>query len=215
MAGSSEAALTPWWWITVGYGIGEAVLGSLLDRHREPHRHYHTAIHVEWVLRHIDDLSADVGVVDREALLAAAFFHDAIYEPSAAAFVNERNSADLAIRELDALGWPAARVARVADMIVATGTHEVGLGDIDTAILLDADLAVLGADASAYAAYVNGVRNEYGHLDDAAWAAGRTNVLRRFVDRPAIFATAPGRRRWEDRARANLVAELATLHTTP
>ena len=215
MAGSSEAALTPWWWLTVGYGVGESVLASLLDRHREPHRHYHTATHVEWVLRHIDDLSADVGLADRQALLAAAFFHDAIYEPSAAAVANERNSADLAIRELDTLGWTGARVARVADMIVATGTHEAGSDDTDTAILLDADLAVLGSDAGAYAAYVNGVRNEYHHLDDAAWAAGRMHVLQGFVDRPSIFATADGRRRWEDRARANLVAELATLHSAP
>jgi predicted metal-dependent HD superfamily phosphohydrolase len=211
MAGSSEAALIPWWWLTVGYGVGEAVLSSLLDRHREPHRHYHTATHIEWVLRHIDDLCSEVSLRDRSAVLAAAFFHDAIYEPQATAGENERTSADLAVRELHGLGWEPGRSLRVAAMIVATATHDVAGSDIDTGVLLDADLAVLAADAGAYAAYVNGVRHEYTHLDDATWAAGRSAVLRHFMGRPAIFSTEPGRRRWEDRARANIEAELASL----
>jgi predicted metal-dependent HD superfamily phosphohydrolase len=72
---------------------------------------------------------------------------------------------------------------------------------------------VLGSDPAAYQAYVTGVRAEYGHVTDADWRAGRAALLRRFIARPAIYATKTARDRWERRARANLVAELATLET--
>ena len=83
--------------------------------------------------------------------------------------------------------------------------------DADTAVLLDADLAVLGSDPASYQAYVAGVRSEYAHVSADDWRTGRTQVLRSFLDRPALFATPTGRARWEARARANLAAEVASL----
>jgi predicted metal-dependent HD superfamily phosphohydrolase len=211
MAGTSELGLSPWWWLAVGYGVGARVLDGLLDRHREPHRHYHTATHVEWVLRHIDTLRSGSPLADTGSVLAAAFFHDAVYNPTAPTGVNERDSAALAERELGGLGWPSSRTRRVAELIEATCGHDADIDDADMMVLLDADLAVLGADTAAYDAYVRGVRAEYGHLDDASWKVGRERVLRSFLERPAVFATAVGRRQWESRARANLTAELAGL----
>ena len=76
--------------------------------------------------------------------------------------------------------------------------------------MLDADLAVLAAEPSRYQAYARGVRAEYTHVDDAAWRTGRAAVLRAFLDRPAIYRTAPMRNQ-EHRARANLAAELSGL----
>ena len=69
---------------------------------------------------------------------------------------------------------------------------------------------MLGSDPATYAAYVNGVRAEYGHIDDAGWRTGRAVVLRRFVDAERIYVTEP-MRALEPRARANLAAELVTL----
>jgi predicted metal-dependent HD superfamily phosphohydrolase len=187
-------------------------LERLVARYREPHRRYHTTAHLGWVLRHVDELASDpaVGpsVGDLGAVIAAAFFHDAIYDPTSS--MNEPDSAVLARAELGALGWVGNRTASVAEMIVGTATHR-DPPDIDTGVLYDADLAVLGADPAAYGDYVRGVRAEYAHLDDADWVVGRRAVLRSFLDRPAIFATGPGRDRWEAVARANLSAELSTL----
>ena len=59
----------------------------------------------------------------------------------------------------------------------------------DTAMLLDADLAILGAEPGAYQAYVNGVRAEYAHVDDGHWRTGRSLVLQHFLDRPRLFVT--------------------------
>ena len=186
-------------------------LVRLLARHREPQRHYHTAQHVAWVIRHVREL-ADAEPVDHvEEVVAAAFYHDAVYEATSSG--NEQASARLARRDLADLGWADDAVARVGSMIEAT-RHDHSTGEEeprDTSVLLDADLAILGADPAAYSAYASGVRAEYHHLDDEAWRTGRAAVIAGFLGRPTIFRTPSGRDRWEDRARANLTAELATL----
>lgn len=188
------------------------LLDRLLARHREQHRRYHTAAHVAWVLRHVEELASNEPVEHLREVVAAAFYHDAVYEPTHPA--NERASARLARRDLVELGWPDDAVDRVAAMIEATahGESVAGPGAIgDTVILLDADLAVLGADPVAYSTYVEQVRSEYRHVDDATWRTGRSELLSGLLDRDTLFVTPTGRNRWEARARANLAAELATL----
>ena len=188
-----------------------ALLDRLLARHREKHRRYHTATHVAWVIRHVDELAAAEPVEHLDEVVAAAFYHDAVYEPASPA--NERASARLARRDLAAIGWGDDAVERVGSMIEATehGASAAAPAIGDTAILLDADLAILGADPAGYSAYVTGVRAEYRHVADDDWHTGRAAVLRSFLDRPTIYLTATGRDRWEARSRANLAAELAEL----
>jgi predicted metal-dependent HD superfamily phosphohydrolase len=181
---------------------------ELVGRHREPHRRYHGVRHVTWVVRHVHELAADVPPADFGAVVAAAFYHDAVYDPTAAD--NEELSAALAERVLGELGWRTARCRTVGELVRATAGHQPD-GTPDRAVLIDADLAVLGSDPAAYQAYVTGVRAEYGHLAEEAWRRGRADVLRRLLARRPLFATEPGRQRWEARALANLAAELATL----
>ncbi len=187
---------------------------AVLERHREPHRRYHSVRHLRWVVRHAvaltDAYATRIG--DAGAVVAAAFFHDVVYDPTA--HTNEAASAGLAERALGELGWPVPRASRVATLVRATAEHAARAGpddELDTAVLLAADLAVLAADPASYQEYVIGVRAEYSHVDDAAWRAGRTRVLRSFVDRVAIYDPVLGLTDWERRARANLAAELATL----
>ena len=201
-------------------GVGtrpEAALDELLGRHREPQRQYHSVKHVElvvrdvaWLLREVE-VPADAPAPDECAVVLAAFFHDAVYDPRASD--NEAQSAALAGRVLGELAVDPARIAEVERLVLATA-HLAGpppvAPDVATRILLDADLAILGAEPSVYDAYVNGVRNEYAHLDDEEWASGRRAVLRSFLEREAIYLTTPMGER-EARARGNLTAELATL----
>lgn len=184
------------------------VLELVVARHREPHRRYHGVQHVVWVIRHAHALIEAEPVDDAGAVIAAALFHDAVYDPRATD--NEAASGRLAARHLSELGWSPERTTRVAAMIEATAGH-ADPADHDTAVLLDADLAVLGADPAGYQAYATGVRSEYAHVPPATWRTGRAAVLERFLERPAIYATASGREWWEALARANLSAELATL----
>ena len=167
----------------------EDALDRLLARHREPHRRYHTVTHVAAALDTAEDLLAQVDGADGAAVRLALCFHDAIYDPQAAAGANESASA----------------------AIMATADHRLPPDrSPTTAVVLDADLAILAAEPARYEAYVIGVRAEYAHVDDEGWRTGRAAVLAAFLDRPVIFVTAPMEER-EHRARANLAAELSRL----
>ena len=114
-------------------------------------------------------------------------------------------------RELPELGIGAGCAAAASAAIMATADHRVPPDfSPTTAVVLDADLAILAAEPARYEAYVTGVRAEYAHVDDEGWRTGRAAVVAAFLHRPVIFVTAPMHAR-EHRARANLSAELSRL----
>jgi predicted metal-dependent HD superfamily phosphohydrolase len=206
---SDEVELRTAWTVAVGDDAAAlAALDAVVARHREPHRRYHGVRHVTWVVRHVRELAAELPTDDPDAIVVAAFYHDAVYDPRVTD--NEEQSALLAERVLTNLGWSEDRRRRVGDLVRATAAH-APTDDRDTAVLLDADLAVLGSEPAAYQAYVTGVRTEYAHVDADAWRTGRSQVLRDLLDRDPLYATAPARRRWASRAAANMTAELASL----
>jgi predicted metal-dependent HD superfamily phosphohydrolase len=199
-------------WLELGRRVGarDDVAGAgaaLLGRWAEPHRAYHDLAHLAEVLQRVDLLAAEADQPDVVRL--AAWFHDAVYDPMAAD--NEERSAALAITTLRRLGLDEPLLADVARLVHLTVTHEVADDDHDGAVLCDADLAVLASDDLRYSSYTEGVRREYAHVDDAAFATGRARVLSTLLARPALFRTVHGRSAWEQRARANVTAELARL----
>lgn len=183
--------------------VADALYADVLARYGEPHRAYHGPRHVDHVLATIDELDAAPG----EALRWAAWLHDVVYDTRAAD--NEARSAEYARERLPALGVAAADVERVAGLVLATATHEAFDGE--AAVLLDADLAILGADEAAYDAYAAAIRREYAWVPDDLYRAGRAAVLRGFLDREHVFATSAMREAADDAARANLARELASL----
>lgn len=198
------------WHRHVGIGAdAEHWFDTVMGAHRAEGRHYHTARHVRWVVQHIRTLApaADVVDADLDIVVAAAFFHDVVYDPTASD--NERASAAMARRALTDLGWPPEPTERAATMIEATADHGADCSDRSMCVLLAADLGVLAAEPGAYSDYVRNVRKEYGHLDDTAWRQGRTAFVRAMLERPSIFPASLRLETWEKRARANLTAELA------
>jgi predicted metal-dependent HD superfamily phosphohydrolase len=199
-------------WLALGRRIGarDDVAGAganLLGRWAEQHRAYHDLAHLDEVLTRVDLLADEAENVD--AVRLAAWFHDAVYDPKATD--NEERSAWLATTVLHRLQVPEPTVAQVARLVRVTATHEVADDDRDAAVLCDADLAVLAATPERYSTYVDGVRREYAHVDDASFAGGRAAVLRGLVARQPLFRTTYGREHWERGARANVLAELAHL----
>jgi predicted metal-dependent HD superfamily phosphohydrolase len=202
-------------WLELGRRVGarDDVAGAganLLGRWAEPHRAYHDLAHLAEVLERVDLLAAEADQAD--AVRLAAWFHDAVYDPTAAD--NEERSADLAATTLRRLRVDEPLVDEVARLVRLTATHGVADDDRDGAVLCDADLAVLASDELRYSSYVEGVRREYAHVDDGAFAVGRAQVLSTLLDRPVLFRTSHGRSVWEQRARANVTAELAQLRAT-
>jgi predicted metal-dependent HD superfamily phosphohydrolase len=183
-------------------GIG----AILVERYADSSRVYHDLRHLDDVLRHVDTLAEEAD--DVTAVVLAAWFHDAVYDVRRAD--NERASADLAA-ELLTPHVETDRLTEVRRLVLLTQTHAVVVGDSNGAVLCDADLAVLGGTAGAYADYTARVRSEFSFVPDAAFRTGRASVLRRLLALPSLFHSARGRAEWETRARANLAAELAQL----
>jgi predicted metal-dependent HD superfamily phosphohydrolase len=184
-----------------------AVLDELLRLYSASGRFYHNLRHLDEVLRAVDGLAPLA--TDLAAVRFAAWFHDAIYNPHAAD--NEEHSATLCVRALGRLRIPPATVAAATGMIRATKTHQPPPGDRDCLILLDADLAILGASPSRYAEYAADIRREYAWLPEADYRTGRRHVLQSFLQRERIYLTEPMFARRETQARQNLEAEIETL----
>ena len=185
----------------------EGLLQDLLTRYAEPHRRYHDVHHVAAVVARARELAAQVGLDQPHATLLAAWFHDAVYDPRARD--NEQRSADLARTSLTERGVAPTLVARVAELVLATADHVPPVGDVEAAVLLDADLAILGAAPADYDRYAAAVREEYGFVPDDVFRAGRRAVLESLASRP-LFHTEPMRGA-ESTARANIARELAAL----
>jgi predicted metal-dependent HD superfamily phosphohydrolase len=190
-------------------GAGAATGAALVARYAEAQRHYHTVEHLSEVLGWIDQL-ADLAD-DREAVELAAWYHDAVYDPAAAAGESEARSAELAASELTALGRPAGQVAEVERLVRLTAGHDVAAGDRNGAVLADADLAILGSDRDRYVRYAADVRHEYAHVPDDTWAAGRLAVLDRFAGRSRLYLTDRAHERLDRPARQNLEWERAQI----
>lgn len=175
----------------------EAVAAELVARWSEPHRAYHNLAHLEFCL-------AEVGAEPVVAL--AVWGHDAVYDPRS--HTNEERSAQLLAGLLSRCLVPTDVILKIIGLVRLTAGHQVGEGDRFGAMLADADLAVLSRPWPEYVSYVDAVREEYAHVPDGLWRAGRAAVLRSLLDLPAMFHLHPER---EEPARANIRRELAQL----
>ena len=189
-------------------GAGAAGLFvRLAGAYAETGRHYHDLRHIAHVL----DILREHGQEPcrLELLELAAWFHDVVYDPRARD--NEERSAELAVQALSTLRLAAEDISRVAALIRMTCHHRAPPDDGDAQLLLDADLAILGAPAEQYNDYARAIRQEYAWVPDADYRAGRRTVLAGFLVRPAIFGTPQLHDLLEAPARRNLVLEIATL----
>jgi len=104
-------------------------------------------------------------------------------------------------------GW--TDVDEVARLVRLTSDHRPEAGDDGGALLCDADLSVLGGEPGPYARYLAAVREDYAHIGDADFAAGRAAVVRQLLALDPLFHTERARQLWLDAARRNLQGELA------
>jgi predicted metal-dependent HD superfamily phosphohydrolase len=182
----------------------------LLAAYASPRRHYHDTRHLAEVLARLDALLAqpELAGVDRDTVVLAAWFHDAVYDglPD-----DVERSAELAGSTLAEAGLPGGLATEVTRLVRLTLEHRPTEDDLAGQALSDADLAILAAGPRRYAEYVAGVREEYRHLDDGTFRDGRAEILRALLAEPRLFHTAYAAREWEAAARANVERELAGL----
>lgn len=195
-------------WTALGVQVVPGGLYNQLVRAwGEPQRHYHTLQHLRECLAHFDAASSLARRPEEVEL--ALWFHDAVYDPRRQD--NEERSAAWAASGIAAAGGDAAVAERVAGLVLATASHEAPPGDPDAALLLDVDLAILGAAPARFDEYERQVRAEYAHVPEAAFRAGRARVLAGFLARPRLYATQPFHDALDAPARANIGRSLAAL----
>jgi predicted metal-dependent HD superfamily phosphohydrolase len=195
--------------------LSEDVRSELVRIYTGPDRHYHNLDHIKTLLALAEAHAGEF--TDVEAVEAAIWFHDAVYDTRKAD--NEAESAKLAT---DVLAGAAAeeRLEFIAAMIRASAKHGIpdsmqGATARDCALFLDMDLAILGSPVGEFDVYERAIRLEYGWVPDEAWIAGRGKVLRNFLARPFIYATPQFRSSHEAAARSNLTRSLARLESNP
>jgi predicted metal-dependent HD superfamily phosphohydrolase len=187
----------------------EAAGAELLDRWREPHRHYHTIAHLTAVLDVVDRYAS--ATPRPELVRLAAWCHDAVYDPRAPGDRNEHDSAALADALLTPTGVPAGAVAEVGRLVLLTAGHRVDATDAAGALLCDADLAVLAAPPPEYDRYAAAIRREYAHVPEPDYRTGRARVLSALLALPTLYHHPALAARWTHPARTNLTRELTPL----
>lgn len=200
-----------WLGLVHEFGLDEAAAASIFavlrGRYAEGYRFYHTLDHVRQVLETVERLAPYAEALSPVKL--AAWFHDVIYEPGGDD--NEARSARYLRQTLQPHPVPGAVVEEAARLVVLTERHEAESGDGNGHVLLDADLAILGAAPADYERYARAIRREFAHAPEEAYRRGRAEALRRLLQREPLYYTPPMKEEREARARRNLRWELAKL----
>lgn len=191
---------------------GLPIVVAVTARMHEPWRHYHDGRHIAEIDGHLGAAEmAGVRIVDGVAARAFSKWHDAVYDAEAAHGRNEELSARLCEADVSSIAHDIS-VSRAAAAIRATVTHIPPDSRIcpDGELLLDCDLAILGAHPERFDEYDGDIRLEYGHIPHATWRLRRPAVMARFGDRPRIYRTEWARDLWETQARANIARLIAS-----
>lgn len=201
-------------WEALGAAPGDtnalrALFAEICAAYNEAPRHYHTLQHLTECLSLLDR-SRGLAQHPQEVAIAL-WFHDAVYQMTA--HDNEARSANWASSALRQFGIDATVADRVHALIMAT-RHQHLPSTPDEKLLVDIDLAILGAEPARFAQYDRQIRAEYQHVPEALYNVKRREVLQGFLQRPQIFCTDFFRDTYEALARGNLSRSVGLGHHT-
>ncbi len=177
-----------------------ALEAELRAAYADPPRAYHHFGHVEEVM----EQHAIAPIEHPVETALAVLFHDAVYVPGR--HDNEGQSAELARRLVVKYGLPGD-IERIAHLILLTAKHgslERAEVDVDAALFLDCDMAILGASPERFAEYDRAIRVEYSQVPDELYEAGRKAFLSRVLAKDRIYLSDFFHARLDAAARQNL-----------
>ena len=177
-----------------------AILLDLSRRYCEPHRHYHTLDHISQILL----LGRDLQLTDEQIL--GIWFHDAVYDPHSS--TNEVDSADLAVKMLNAANYAETSIAIVRQIVLDTEKHRPTVPESE--LVIDLDLSFLALPWKDYEWNRANIRKEYHWLSEDDYHAGLRDFLHTALGRERLFWTEWGAR-LEACARSNLQRALDAL----
>ncbi len=194
-------------WKGLGVELPEADLYTAVrTRYGESHRSYHTIQHLDECFVNFDEARHLADKVHEVEL--ALWFHDAVYEVRGQD--NEEQSASWARDAAIQHGVASSVGERVHRLVLAT-KHDATPTSPDAALVVDVDLAILGAAVERFDEYERQVRQEYSWVPGFLFRRKRREILETFLARPHIYSTDHFRARYEVSARANLARSIERL----
>lgn len=187
-------------------GDARAVYNDLEARYSESHRAYHTLEHIEHCLDELEQVRKLA--INPDAVEFALWYHDAIYDTKAKD--NEERSATLAVEVVRSASLSDNLGQLVVNLITAT-KHAAAPTDPDVQLLVDIDLSIFGQSEDKFDEYERQVRKEYEWVAEDAFVAGRSAIMKSFLDRQTIYSTQFFRNKYEAQARRNIKRSLARL----
>jgi len=210
---------------------------ELAARYNEPHRKYHNIKHIAYMFKtfkeHFDPRAAEeillyedgeygpntiTGVGQYAGAIAVAIkYHDVVYEPEKGDQYNVSESVKLMWEEYPPTRKYLFHPEKVAKAIMNTTHHTISEQDEQDPIycaiagtLFDLDLWHL-SDAEKLQETNKLIQQEYNATDEQ-WAIGRSQWLRKFLERDTIYNTSIGAER-ETIARRLLEDDLKELES--
>lgn len=175
------------------------VYDALHAAYSEKRRFYHTVDHIDAMLTHFDGVKH---IAKRpEELELAIWFHDAIYKSLSK--TNELDSANWAQAFLASHGYGEAGIERVHNLIMAT-LHNGSVKSHDEQLIVDIDLAILGAPPAVYDQFERNVRKEYRLVPWFIYRKKRKELLQSFLSSASIYNLDPFKEKYESAARYNI-----------
>jgi predicted metal-dependent HD superfamily phosphohydrolase len=190
-------------WEGLGLAPRSATYPEVVRAYREAHRAYHTLEHLAECFAHLEAVRQHAERLPEIQL--ALWFHDSFYDTWRSD--NEERSAAWARTSLLDAGADGAVADRIAALILATKTH-ASAASMDMALVVDIDLAILGANPPRFAEYEQQIRDEYHWVPGFMFRRKRGQFLASLLARPRIYHTDFFRARLEAAARRNLQTAL-------
>ena len=177
----------------------ESIYGLVQQKYSEKHRAYHNLSHLQFCLDLFEESHRQAA--DPDAVELALWYHDLFYDPQR--HDNEMWSAAAAVTDGERLKVNYRLICKTKRLILAT-QHRKSSYEGDEAVIVDLDLAILGADREKFLAYEDGIRKEYSFVPVAIFKEKRAEILEGFLARKTIFNTPYFRKKFESKARENL-----------
>jgi predicted metal-dependent HD superfamily phosphohydrolase len=197
-----------WQELLIGLSVApeSETFSQLRSAYAQKHRAYHTSRHIDECLSLLDELKH---LAEHPSEVECAlWFHDAIYEPMSK--LNEERSANWMAEFGAKVGLGSGSTARIRAHIMAT-RHVALPVDNDSRLVVDIDLAILGATPSRYEEFERDVRREYRWVPGLVYRPKRAAILKSFLDRPRIYHWDPLYERFERGARVNVSGAIQAL----
>ncbi len=175
-------------------------------RHMYGGRPYHNLDHIQNCLVEFDSCSHLS--INPDALEFAIWYHDIIYNTKRQD--NEEKSAQYAKAICDQAGVPEKFGSEVSRLIILTNHRQIPT-DIDGKLIVDIDLAILGASPEDFEECERAIREEYAHYSESTFKHGRSAILDMINKREDIYETEFFRKKYEKQARENIRSSLERL----